>query len=277
MQQIINFIVKNKNGFTFLLLFSLAIFLIVNAHTYQKSKFLHFANQITGNFYSFKSSITDYFELKKENEILWDENQRIRNELINLKACDTLNEDAKFISQSDTLFSFFKSKIISNNYRKNFNFLLLNKGINDSVKVDMSVISPNGVVGIVEGVSQNYARVISLLNKNLSINAVIKKTNHFGSLRWEGKSPYYSSLLDIPRSADPKEGDTIVTGGNSLIFPKGIKIGYIENFQLNQNTGYYTIKVKLSNDFTSLSKVYVLDNEHLKEAKKLLNKQKYDQ
>ena len=277
MQQIINFIAKNKNGFTFLLLFGLSIFLIINAHTYQKSKFLNFANQITGSFYSLKSSVNDYFELKKENEILWDENQRLRNEMINLIACDTLNEDDQFISQSDTLFHFIKSKVISNNYRKNFNFLLINKGSNDSIKVDMSVISPNGIVGIVEGVSQNYARVISLLNKNLSLNAEIKKTNHFGSLQWEGKSPYYSTLLDIPRSADPKEGDTIVTGGNSLIFPKGIKIGYIENYKLNQNTGYYTIKVKLSNDFTSLSKVYVLDNQHLKEAKTLLNKQEYDQ
>jgi len=277
MQQIINFIVKNKNGFTFLLLFGLSIFLIINTHTYQKSKFLNFANQINGSFYSLKSSVNDYFQLKKENEILWDENQRIRNEIMNLKTYDSLNEDAQFISQSDTLFHFYKSKIISNNYRKNFNFLLLNKGTNDSIKVDMCVISPNGVVGIVEGVSQNYARVISLLNKNLSINAEIKKTNHFGSLRWEGNSPYYSTLLDIPRSAKPKEGDTIVTGGNSLIFPKGIKIGYIENYQLNQNTGYYNIKVKLSNDFTSLSKVYVLDNDHLKEASKLLNQQEYDQ
>ena len=270
MQKIISFIVRNKNGFTFLLLFILSIFLIINTHTYQKSKFLNFANQITGSFYSITSSVEDYFELKKENELLWDENQRIRNELMNLQDCDTINDLKTFSSSTDTLFSFVKSKVISNNYHKNFNFLLMNKGANDSIKVDMSVISSNGIVGIVEGVSQNYARVISLLNKDLSINAEIQETGHFGSLQWEGTSPYYSTLLDIPRSANPKEGDTIVTGGNSLIFPKGITIGYIKDFKLNNNTGYYTIKVKLANDFTSLSKVYILDNTHLQEAKQLL-------
>ena len=277
MQQIISFIVKNKDGFTFLLLLILSVILTINAHTYQKNKYLNLANEITGGFYNYRSSVQDYFELKQENEILWNENLRIRNELSNLESCDTVADKPLFTSASDTLFSYVRSKIVSNNYHKNFNFLLSNKGIKDSVKVDMSVISSEGIVGIVEGVSQNYARIISLLNKNLSINAEIDKTGHFGSLKWDGTSPYYSTLLDIPRSADPKVGDTIVTGGNSLIFPQGIVIGSIKDFKLNSNTGYYTIKVKLANDFTSISKVYIVDNSHLSEAIELLNKQEDDQ
>ena len=277
MQKIISFIVRYKNGFTFLFLLALSILLTVDAHTYQKNKFLNLANQITGSFYEYRSSIQDYFEFKKENEILWNENQRLRNKLSNFQKRDTLTEKSLFTSAKDTLFSYVKSNIISNNYHKNFNFLLINKGTSDSVNVDMSVISAKGVVGIIEGVSQNYARVISLLNKNLSINAEISKTDHFGSLKWDGTSPYYSTLLDVPRSATPKVGDTIVTGGNSLIFPKGITIGLIKDFKLNTNTGYYEIKVKLANDFTSVSKVYVVDNTHLKEAKELLNRQEYDQ
>ena len=277
MQKIISFIVRNKNGFTFLLLLILSVLLTVDAHTYQKNKLLNLANQVTGNLYEYTSSVQDYFKLRKENEILWDENKRIRNELSNLKVRDTLKDEALFTSATDTLFSYIKSKVISNNYQKNFNFILLNKGISDSVKVDMSVISAKGVIGIVEGVSQNYARVISLLNKSLSINARISKTSHFGSLKWDGTSPYYSRLLDVPRSAAPQVGDTIVTGGNSLIFPEGITIGIIKDYKLNKNTGYYNIKVEFSNDFTSISKVYVVDNKHLNEAAKLLNKEGDDQ
>ena len=277
MQKIISFIFRNKNGFTFLMLLILSVLLTVDAHTYQKNKFLNLANQVTGSIYEYTSSIKDYFKLKKENEILWNENKRIRNELSNFQARDTLKDEALFTSATDTLFSYVKSKIISNNYRKNFNFLLLNKGVNDSIKVDMSVISAKGVIGIVEGVSQNYARVISLLNKSLSINARISKTSHFGSLKWDGTSPYYSTLLDVSRSAAPQVGDTIVTGGNSLIFPEGITIGTIKDYELNKNTGYYNITVNLSNDFTSISKVYVVDNRHLNEAAKLLNEERDDQ
>lgn len=274
MQQIINFLFRNKNGLTFLSLFLLSIFLIINAHTYQKSKVINFANGITGSVFTLKSSIQNYFKLKKENEILWNENKRIRNKLMTLQACDSIQDT--FTSDYNK-FSLRKSLIISNNYRKNFNYLLLNKGENDSIKEDMSVISSKGIVGIVEGTSNNFARVISVLNKDLSINAVIKNTNHFGSLKWNGKSPYYSNLLDIPRSAKPQVGDTIITGGNSLIFPKGILIGQIKNFDLNSNTGYYNIKVELANDFTSLYKVYILDNTHLREAKSLLEDKANDQ
>lgn len=275
MQQIINFLFRNKNGITFLLLFLLSIFLIINAHTYQKSKVINFANALTGSVFSVKTSIQDYFQLKKENEILWDENKRIRNRLMSIKPCDSLTETPTFSSDIKS-FAVSKSIIISNNFRKNFNYLLINKGRDDSIKEDMSVISSNGIVGIVEGTSNNFARVISVLNKDLSINAVIKNTNHFGSLKWNGKSPYYINLLDIPRSASPQVGDTIITGGNSLIFPKGILIGQIKSFELNSNTGYYNIKVALANDFTALSKVYVLDNTHLKEAKNLLEENAND-
>jgi rod shape-determining protein MreC len=44
------------------------------------------------------------------------------------------------------------------------------------------------------------------------INAKIKKSNHFGSLIWNGKSTGFVQLIDVPRLASVRKGDTIVTG-----------------------------------------------------------------
>jgi rod shape-determining protein MreC len=85
------------------------------------------------------------------------------------------------------------------------------------IKPDMGVINSLGIVGII---TPNYATVISILNKKSQINAKIKKSNHFGSLIWNGKSTGFVQLVDVPRLAAIRKGDTIVTGGQSVIFQK---------------------------------------------------------
>ena len=92
----------------------------------------------------------------------------------------------------------------------------------------MGVINSLGIVGIIDNTSNNYATVISILNIKSQINAKIKKSNHFGSLTWDGKNTGFVQLTDVPRLASIKKGDTIVTGGQSVIFPENINIGTID-------------------------------------------------
>ena len=68
---------------------------------------------------------------------------------------------------------------------------------------------------------------MSVLNTESKINAKVKRTSHFGTLEWNGLSNRDLLLNDIPETADIKIGDSIITGGMSLIFPEGINIGVI--------------------------------------------------
>jgi rod shape-determining protein MreC len=88
-----------------------------------------------------------------------------------------------------------------------------------------------GLVGIIENTSPRYSTVISILNVKSRINAKIKKSNHFGSLIWNGKSTGFVQLIDVPRLASVRKGDTIVTGMQE-IFPENINIGTIEKYTL---------------------------------------------
>jgi len=135
----------------------------------------------------------------------------------------------------------------------------------------MGVITSKGILGIIDNTSNKYATVISILNRTTSISAQLKKTNHFGSLTWNTNSPEYIQLTDIPKIAPVIKGDTIVTSGRSSIFPKGIPIGTIETFNLDNAENYYEINIKLFNDMSSIKHVYVIENRDSQALKELEN------
>jgi rod shape-determining protein MreC len=225
------------------------------------------ANFLSGGIYSIKSSITDYFDLREQNELLTRENTQLRSWLKNggiLNSENTLDSLAL-----DTNYSFVTATVINNSYAKTKNNLTLNKGFNDSLKIDMGVISPRGVVGIINSVSDNYASVQSVLNTNSQVVAKFKKSNHFGTLIWNTREPNIVQLTEIPRLAPVALGDTIVTDGKSTIFPAGILIGKVKRFDREEGDDYYQIDVELFTDMTSVKHVYVVSQQDAPEIKAL--------
>ena len=270
MQQIINFLIRNKNNILFLLLLIFSLFLTIQSHSYQKSKIISSANFLSGGIYSWTSNINSYFYLEQYNLRLLEENERLRTRLASYE--DTLRiEPFTDTSVVGSNYIFRASEVINNNYAKIDNYLTLKSGSRDGIERDMGVITSRGIVGIVENVSPNYSTVISILNSNSRINAQLKKSNHFGTLVWNGEDPNVVQLIDVPSIAPLAEGDTIITGGRSLIFPKGIRIGYVRNFELDQSESYYQIDVQLFNDMTNIGYVYVIENTQQEEISNLQN------
>ena len=267
MQQIIFFFIRNKNFLLFAILFLASIALTLQSHTYHKNKFVHSANFLSGSVYSVKSGITGYFDLKEQNEMLIEENNRLRFLLEKMQGSgELISKDSVDISAQ---YTFVPVRVINNSYSRTKNKLTINKGAKDSLRIDMGVITSMGIVGIVNNVSANYATVQSVLNTKSQINAKLKKSNQFGTLLWDAQRPDIVQLIDIPRIADVRLGDTITTGGRSTIFPEGILIGSVKNFKLDKGDNYYDISVELFNDMTNLRHVYVIENKAAKEIKQL--------
>jgi rod shape-determining protein MreC len=82
----------------------------------------------------------------------------------------------------------------------------------------MGVINNLGLVESSKILRQDIP-LLFILNVKSRINAKIKKSNHFGSLIWNGKSTGFVQLIDVPRLASVRKGDTIVTGMQSN-FPR---------------------------------------------------------
>ena len=266
MQQIFSFLLKNSYRLLFLLLLVISLTLTIQSHSYHKSKVISSANFLTGGVYQQVNNMNEYFGLRKENQELSLENARLKSILFNQKdTTQTPILNTKGIDKAEIIVS----KVIHNSYSVHENYLTLNSGSKDGVKTDMGVINSAGIIGIVDKTSKNYATVISILNVQSKINAKIKKSNHFGSLVWNGKSTGYVQLIDVPRLASVRKGDTIVTGGQSIIFPENIGVGTIEKIYTDNVTNYYTLDIKLFNDMTNLGYVYILKTKDREEVIKL--------
>ncbi len=249
--------------------------LTIQSHSYHKSKIISSANFLSGGVYEEVNSVNEYFGLKTKNQELALENARLKSLLFNLK--DTTKapkfDTIKGVRKIDLIIS----KVIKNCYSSQENFITLNSGFKQGVQSDMGVINSLGIVGIIENTSANYATVLSILNVKSQINAKLKKSNHFGSLVWDGKSTGYVQLIDVPRLASVKKGDTIVTGGQSTIFPENINIGTIANIYTDDQTNFFTINIKLFNDMTNLGHVYIIKSKDKKEIDELEKKSKKDE
>ncbi|TBN14467.1 rod shape-determining protein MreC [Hyunsoonleella pacifica] len=267
MQQIINFIIRNKNFLLFLLLFGIGLIFTIQSHSYHKSRFVNSANFLSGGVYNSVNNISSYFDLRAQNQLLAEENKRLNELLFNSK---TDNDSTTEHIPNTLNYAYTAANVIRNNYSLTNNFLLVNRGKNDSINEDFGVISTLGIVGIIDGVSNNYARVISILNSKSSISVTLKKSGHIGSLTWNGNSPNIIQLIDVEKIAPVSVGDTIVTSGQSLIFPKNIPVGTVLNSKLDATENFYEIDVKLFNDMTSIEHVYIIKNTNKKEIETLL-------
>ncbi|WP_395047021.1 rod shape-determining protein MreC [Flavobacterium sp.] len=267
MQQIINFVFKNSTRLLFLLLLITSLTLTIQSHSYHRSTVVNSTNVLTGSVFEKVSEVKTYFSLREQNNKLAQENATLRKILFNQKDSTTIlkKDSLKGYDKIDVI----QSKVINNSYGVSENYLTINSGSLQGIKEDMGVVNSQGIVGIVEKVSSKYATILSVLNVKSKINAKVKKSNHFGSLIWNAKNAGYVQLIEIPRLASVKKGDTIVTGGNSRIFPENIPVGIIDKIYTDTETNYFTLNIRLFNDMTNLNHVYIITNKESAEIKKL--------
>lgn len=278
MRALFNFLVKHNDWFLFLLLEGISLVLIVRFNNYQGATFFTSAGSVAGNVYSVFMDANRYFHLKKENDGLLAQNVTLTRELTELKEqfAELRNNEAL---QKDSLvhsiksgYTFLTANIINNSLNSVNNFITLNKGSDDGVRPEMGVFNSDGIVGVVYLTSKNRSIVIPLLNSKSSVSCRVKGSDSFCSLSWDGGDPRYSNLIDLPRYAQFETGDTVVTSGFSSIFPGDLPVGTVEKIEDSADGMFYTVRVKLFVDFSSLTSVFIVGNESYEEQSKLEEK-----
>lgn len=250
----------------FVILEVVSLTLLFNSYSYHKTLLFNATSDFSGNIYSLSSDVSDYFLLKKENELLLEENTKIRHRL----ESSFLITDTNYVYR-DSLYRFIPAKVVSNSVTKRNNFILINKGSLHGIKKEMGVISETGLAGIVIGVSPHYSYVMSMLHHNSRISARIKKNRQLVNVIWDDRSYLTGSITDIPSHIQLDKGDTISTSGNSLIFPAGIAIGLVTQQEKSENKSLGKASLQFSTDFNSLQYVYVIENLMKEEEQNLIN------
>lgn len=274
MNELFAFIVKHSKWLIFALLVSVSCMLLFRGDPYRQHVYLTSAGRLASTAYKGANNVTSYFNLREINDDLNRRNAQLQSEIVRLNdQIELMSEqgfrDTMVVDSGVKPFEFIVAHVINNSVAKPYNYLTINKGSADGIRPELGVVDRNGVVGIVSNVGEHTARVISLLNPHFRLSCAIKGTDYFGSLVWDGENPGEALLEDLPRHTQFKEGDTIVTNGYSAVFPAGLHVGVVTDDSTDRSQNFFTLRVRLLTDFTTLGNVQVVKNNQAEEIKAL--------
>ncbi len=257
----------------------ISIYFIVNYSKYHQAAFGTITNNFTGKINTKYNNVQQYFHLKQTNDSLIKANELLYNKLSsNFEIADTTKKIVTDTVIIDSIKQYRKiryisAKVISNSITLQSNYLVLNKGLNDGLKIGMGVVDPNNaVVGIITEVDEKYAVVMSLLHKDSHISGKLAKGEETGTLNWDGSMVNYITLTGIPKSAKIAKGDPIISSGFSTALPKGLKVGYVDGVFKETSTNLFKIKFKTAANFYNIQYVYVIENVDQEGVKQILSK-----
>lgn len=272
MRNLLEFLRRYNYVLVFVLLEVVGLVMLSRTSYYQSSLIIRWANGVAGDWYMGVHNVTGYFGLRAENEHLAAENAMLRARL-----------ESSYLSYVDTTFvvndtvyqqryAYTEASILKNTWGQVDNYIMINKGERQGVKVDMAVISPQGIVGVIVGTTENFSVVMPVLHSNSRNSVKVKRTSTNGSLVWDGGDFRYADVLDIPTTHKLYEGDTIITSGLANDFPEGVPVGYVESVSNIKGSGFYKVKIRLATDFNKLDHVYVINNRFREEQDSLMNR-----
>jgi len=146
---------------------------------------------------------------------------------------------------------------------------MINKGKIHGVEPHMGIISGDKIVGQVISVSRHFSWIMSVLHKDTKLSAKFLKNNQLVNIEWPGGNIRKGIVKEIPKHIRVMKGDTIITSGNSEIFPEGILIGTIDEILEKPDENFNMAKISFLTDFNGLGYVEVVIDMFRKEKVEL--------
>lgn len=212
-------------------------------------------------------AFSKFKKLEEENEILKLELDLKEQEIKRLKQLEIENEKLSMLLNTSSKYREYP-KITANiiakdpgNWYENF---IIDKGEKDGIKKNMVVLAVGGLVGKVEEVGYNYAKVSAIINGTYSVSAKSVRTDDEGFVKGDLSKNGICKMEYIDKEAEIKEGDEIITSHLSDIYPAGITIGYVKEIYLEEKTKLSkTAIIEPVVDFKHLEKVLIINTEEI--------------
>lgn len=276
MQPLLNFLMKYSTAMLFIVLLVVGCILLFTGNVYQRSVYMTSANAVSSSVYGVSNGVTGYFHLRSVNEGLARRNAALETELLNLREqmehLRTLVplDSTEALLQLPGRFDYCVATVINNSVTSPRNYFTINKGAMDGLEPGQGVVSHDGIAGIVGTVGPNASRVISLLNVTQNFSVKVKGSDAVGITNWKEGNPDIAYVSELPRHVVYHIGDTVVTSGYSNTFPEGIPVGVIMSQVKTGDDNFFTLKIRLTTDFSALSSVRVIKDHYKAEMDSLM-------
>ena len=260
------FILKHHFVILFILLEVISILLLARSQNFPRNSLVNTSNAVVGKIYEWSSDVGNYFRLNTANEQLAEENAMLRSQLSIVYDTDSCLFD---VDEGDTLYKYIPAQVVNNSTNQANNYIIINKGAKDGIERDMSVISSDGIVGVVTDVSRHYASIMSLLHSKSVVGVRFKNNQEIAGLKWQTNNYRYGMVEDIPTHIVLQKGDTVVTSSHSYIFPEDLMVGTVEEFYPTAVDALNKAKIRFATDFSTLRHVYIIKDLHKPEIDSL--------
>lgn len=267
MHKLIYFLKKIYIPLIFLLIEIIAIAVYAGSTPYSQSRMLSINHYVTGWTQRLFTEVSGYFALRNDNIALTEHIAELENKL---NAYQSLIQEQVDISVDLQSSQYIAARIVSNSINRPHNYIVVNKGLSDGVRIGMSVLSAEGfAVGSITNCSQNFSIASSILNTSLKISARLSEDGSMGLANWRGGDAHIMEFSDITKYAQISVGDTVEAIDFSEYFPSGTIIGTIESFELNDDQTMYNCRLKIAADMSRINNVILVDNHSIDEVRRL--------
>jgi len=195
--------------------------------------------------------------LREENDRLMRINTNLLSRVLNIETAALDNRNRKKILADTTLNAskFIMARVVNRKFSDRENMLLINAGRMNGIKKDMTVLTPEGLVGRVTTVSEHFAKVMPVINTDFKVSVVSDKSNSMGILSWNGGREFIAQIENIPISSSLKIHEQFLTSDFSTFSIRGIPVGKVVSIKPDKL--FLTVEIRLAVDFSSLTYVLI--------------------
>jgi rod shape-determining protein MreC len=209
------------------------------------------ARDIWKNYFFLVETRQENLRLNTKIDLLEIENSRYQELFLTNQRLQQL---LKF--QENTHETFLPARVIGWDSSVLFKSIIIGRGENDGLKINMPVVNSKGVVGRTVSVSPNYAQVLLVTDQNSAVDGLVQRSRCRGMLKGRGLSE--CSFDYVIKACDIEKGDAIVTSGLGRAFPKGLYLGTVKTIEDSPDKLFKDVTVVSAVDFSKLEEVLII-------------------
>ena len=225
------------------------------------SPFQKAGSTVVSPFRDFFGDVTHLGRTRNEIEKLKADNARLRNQLLQRKSADAELEQLKSVLDlaGRAGYKVLAARVISQGASTSFTqTITIDAGTTSGVRQNMTVVSGEGLVGVVKESYLNSALIMLATDPDFKVGVRVAGTQQIGILSGRGSKRAELQLLDNQKIV--KVGDVLLARGstNNRPFVPGIPVGIISAVDSTAGSIAQTATVMLYPNFSALGVVSVV-------------------
>jgi rod shape-determining protein MreC len=225
-------------------------------------------------------SVAGFFEDVRRLKTVYEENQALRltltqyaRDTARLNDLEAQNERLKEAlafterQRQANHYTFRVAEVIAESPDRYNRVIRINLGERDGVKVNMAVMTVDGLIGRIVRVAPftSNVQLITDLNgegggvKGIAATVQGKESESFGMIEDYNPEDGTLTMTKIEQNDPLKEEDVVVTSGLGNLFPEGIVIGTVRSMRVGDFGLTFTAMVEPAAQFNHLREVFVIE------------------